>query len=564
VKKKWIAVGLVVVLAVVGIVIYRRQQAEAASKNAAQQYATATAKRQDLEVTVTGTANIVSNDKRTVKSQVPGTLVKILVDDGQPVKENQVIMQISNEDLVNQLHQASIDLETQKLKLSQMRAPTSGDRASALSRLATAQTALENRKKDLGKTIITSPIEGRVVRVSVNPGDAVAAGQLLATIGDDTEVLFMANVVQLDIGKVKVGMAASIGFGSELPVTDGVVEGISAEALVSGKNTVVPVAIRLSNQNRIYRPGLAGNATIKIKNDDAVSAGGVLAPQTKYEMRAEVTGNIDQVFVKDGDSAQKGDKIVTIKNDNVIIAIQAAESEVQQAKENLDRVSYGLAPGITENDIKQQELRIRTAEVALQTRQSDVESLQVKSPINGTLISHAPAAGDTIVANQAVYVVADYSKMTMVIQVDELDITHLLIGQKATVIADALPGKTFGAEVTKIATEGTIKDGVANYDVTLTLIDTKDLRGAMTGNATITIASKSGALVVPAEAIRTQGGKKRVMILKDGQPVQIDVRIGLSNDTLTEVVEGVKEGDVLVISSLTRNTQTQNRGMFGR
>jgi len=562
VKRKWLVIGLIVVLGVGGFVYWRRQRREAAAKQAASGYSTAVAKRSSLDVSVTGTASIVANDKRTVKSTVSGTVSKILVDDGGPIKEGQVMMSIKNDDLVHQYEQTRVDLESARLRLEQLRSPSATDRATAQARLQQTLNTLENRKKDLEKLAIISPINGRVTAVKVNPGDPASSGALLVSVADDTEIQVMAQVPQSDISKIKIGQKASVHFGSELPPTEGTVDAISAEAGTSGRNTFVPVAVRVANPNGIYRSGLVANVVmIMSSQEDYISAGATVAPKVKYDMRAEVAGTVDKVLVRDGDSVKAGQTLVNLVSDNVRVAVELAESEVQVARETLDRIKAGIAPTASENEVKQQELRVRQAELLLQQRAVDVNALQVKSPINGIVVSHTPNVSDTIANNANLFVVADYSKMTMVIPVDELDISGVQIGQKATVVADALPNRTFNAEVTKMATEGTVKDGVANYDVTLTLLDTKDLRGSMTGNATIVIAHRDSALVVPAEAIRTQGGRKTVVMLKNGSPQNINVRVGLSNDTVTEIISGIEEGDEVVITSLTRTQQ--GGGMFG-
>jgi HlyD family secretion protein len=157
--------------------------------------------------------------------------------------------------------------------------------------------------------------------------------------------------------------------------------------------------------------------------------------------------------------------------------------------------------------------------------------------------------------------------MSMVIPVDELDIPNVFVGQEASVRVEALPGRVFSAKVSKIAAEGTVRDGIATYDVTLALEDTTSLRGSMTANATIVIQSKPNALLVPSEAVRSvttgvtrvQGAAtpRRVTVLNDGVPEQREVMVGLSNGVFTEILSGLEEGDVVVISVIDQGSQTQ-------
>jgi HlyD family secretion protein len=549
VVKRVLTIGLALAVAAGGYYVWSSRTAQGAARAAALSYVTANVQRGVLEITVSGTANIMPVDRRTAKSTVSGTVAKILAEDGQPVKSGQIVMVITNDDLALQHAQARIDLDSQKLNLDSLRSPSPGERSAGQVRVQQAENALENRQKDLGKLTITAPIEGRVTAVKVNPGDAVGAGQLLVTVADDTQIFVMAQVNQSDISGVRVGQPASVAFGTELPTADGVVDSIGAEATTSGKSTTVPVAIRINNKSGTYRIGLQANAMIKVGSDETVSASGAAAPKTKYDVKADVTGNVESLSVREGDSVKAGQTLVQISNESLRVAIEQAESDLQVARESLDRISSGLSPNISDKDIKQQELRVRQAELTLESRASDVSALQVKSPIAGILVSHAVSVGDMVNSSAPMFVVADLSTSQMVIPVDELDITQVKIGQKANVMADALPGRTFIAEVTKVASEGTVKDGVANYDVTLTLKGAQDLKSSMTAAATIVIDKRENVLLVPSEAIRTTGGRRSVVLLRDGASVQTDIKVGLANDMYTEIVSGLNEGDKVAISS---------------
>ena len=549
---KWIVLVLVVTVVALGFSWFRARRERIAARLAEAAIATAVAKKGNLAVTVTGTASIVAHDKRTVRPVVTGRVAEIKVDDGKPVKKGDIVLVLSNDELVRSLEQSRLDLDSAKSRLDQMRSPTSADISSAQARLAQAQAQLDSRRRDVQKLTVTAPVSGRVSNVRANSGDTVAAGQTIVTMVDDSEVLAVVQVAQSDISKVATGQKATVVFGSELPFAEGVVESINPEAVASGKGAVVSVSIRLANPNGIYRTGLVANASIKVSTDEMVYATATVSPKARYDIKAESSGTVEAVGVSAGDAISKGNVLVNLSNSNLASAVAVAEADVQILKDAFDHLKSGLAPAITETEVKQQDTKIRQAELTLQNRQEDVTNLSVRSPIDGIIVSRAVSVGDSVGASTNMFVVADYSKMNMVIPVDELDITHIQIGQKATVLVDALPGQEFQAEVTKIASEGTVREGLASYDVTLTMKDTKALKGSMTGNATIVVAQKDDVLLVPSEAITTIGGRKRVTVLKDGKPVPTDVRVGLNNDAFTEILSGVQAGDTLVISSLDR------------
>ena len=252
-----------------------------------------------FELHVSGTANISASEKRSVKSSAQGTVDRVHVEDGQTVTEGQMVMTINNDALVHQLEQARVDLEAQKVRLLALLSPSAADHALTESGLKTAETALENRRKDVSEGMsIVATAGGRVASVRVNPDDAVVPGQLVVTIVDDTEILVVVQVPQAEIAKVKGGQPAAVASGSELPPADGTVDSIGAEAQAGIRKPWVPVSVKVQNPGRIYRAGLSANATINVGRDERVSAGGSIAPKVRYDLRAEVTGNVAAVFIK--------------------------------------------------------------------------------------------------------------------------------------------------------------------------------------------------------------------------------------------------------------------------
>jgi HlyD family secretion protein len=187
----------------------------------------------------------------------------------------------------------------------------------------------------------------------------------------------------------------------------------------------------------------------------------------------------------------------------------------------------------------------------------------VKSPIDGVVVSHSVSSGDEVNASAVLCQIADYSKMSMVIPVDELDVSTVFIGQEAKITVEALPGRTFRGEVTKIATEGVIKDGVATYEVTVTLLETNGLRGSMTATATIKTQVKENALLVPSEAVRSIRGKRVLQVMRDGKAEPVEVSVGLSNGSFTEILSGIKDGDTVQITQSDRKKLNPFTGQEG-
>ncbi len=558
-KLRLVAITLAIVILTGAIaLLVGRATSAAAEKATIPTASTAEAKVGAIEVYVKGTSSIAPNEKRVIKATAPGKVDRILVADGAPVRQGETLVLLTNEALQNQFEQQKLDLQGLKVQLLAAKAPTEADRATAESLVKTAEANLRARLQDSQKTAVLSPAAGRVVSVKVNAGDPVSTGQLLATVLDDTDVLAVVGVPQIDISRVRVGQKASVGFGSELPSADAAVYSIGAEATWSGAKATVPVSLKVRNASGAYRTGMGVNATIFVaqgsttSDPETVSASGTVAPSARYDIKSEVEGWIAKVDAKEGDAVVKGQALLALDSTFSEARVAEAQANLISSREQLARVTGGLAPNLTESDAEALELKVKQSEVALAGRSIDINALQVKSPIAGMMVAHSVLTGDDIAIGTVLCTVADYAKMTMVIPVDELDVVRVKTGQKASVTVDALPGRTFTAEVTKIATEGTVKDGVANYDVTLTLVETTGLRGAMTATATILVASKDNALLIPAEAIRTTQGQKSVLVLNGDKTETVTVTTGLNNGRTTEVLSGLDEGDVVLLSALNR------------
>ncbi len=136
----------------------------------------------------------------------------------------------------------------------------------------------------------------------------------------------------------------------------------------------------------------------------------------------------------------------------------------------------------------------------------------------------------------------------------EIDVPKVTIGDKTTVTFDALSGKTFAGKVISIDTVGTVTSGVTNYPAVIAL-DTANTQilPNMSATANIITATKDNVMLIPSSAVQTQNDVSAVRVMKNGKVSEVTVEIGLSSDTQTEIVSGITEGDT-VVSSVTQST----------
>jgi macrolide-specific efflux system membrane fusion protein len=144
------------------------------------------------------------------------------------------------------------------------------------------------------------------------------------------------------------------------------------------------------------------------------------------------------------------------------------------------------------------------------------------------------------------------------VNVSEIDIPKVQTEQKVTLTLDAFPDKTFTGKVTSINTSGSVSSGVISYPVTITFdTDVENMYSNMTVNATIITNVKDNAILIPSGAIVTGTDTQTVQVQKNGQITSVTVEIGGSNDTQTEILTGIQEGDTIVTSATSSISQTQ-------
>jgi HlyD family secretion protein len=171
--------------------------------------------------------------------------------------------------------------------------------------------------------------------------------------------------------------------------------------------------------------------------------------------------------------------------------------------------------------------------------------------------------GQLVTAGIAAIVLGDHSSFHIMITVDEMDVAAVQEGQQARVTLDALPDVDLAGHVAKVGLAGSQNTGVVTYDVKIA-IDSADvpLRVGMSATIDIVVAEKSDALLLPNRAIRADqnNGQRYVEVQRNGQTVRADIKTGLRDEKNTEILEGLSEGDSVVITTLSSGQSL--RSMF--
>jgi macrolide-specific efflux system membrane fusion protein len=169
------------------------------------------------------------------------------------------------------------------------------------------------------------------------------------------------------------------------------------------------------------------------------------------------------------------------------------------------------------------------------------------------MILSSSGSSSTSQSGSRIAVVTGSGNLLASFNISEVDVPRVKQGQKTTIILDSISDKTFTGEVVSVDRIGTVTNGVTNYPVVIQFsTQSEDILPNMSATANIIIETKTDVLVVPNAAIvSSSNNQNSVRVLKDGKEVSIPVEIGVSSDTLTEVVSGLNEGDEVITGTLT-------------
>jgi len=217
------------------------------------------------------------------------------------------------------------------------------------------------------------------------------------------------------------------------------------------------------------------------------------------------------------------------------------------------------------------QLSIKQAQNALLDAQNNLADYYIKAPFDGIIASVPVIKGDNAGSGTTLGTIIT-SKDIATIPLNEVDVAKIALGEKATLTFDAISDLTITGKVVQIDSLGTVSSGVVNYNVKISF-DTGDIRvkPGMSVDAEIITNVKQDILTVPNSAIKTQGNASYVQMFDTALPAPTagvqgsvslvpprnqTVQIGVSDDTSTEIVSGLNEGDQVVTKTITSTTAT--------
>jgi HlyD family secretion protein len=331
----------------------------------------------------------------------------------------------------------------------------------------------------------------------------------------------------------------------------------------------------------------------------AVTATGTLNPVVNVQVGSQVSGNIAKLFADFNSQVKAGQVVAQIDPALFQATVTQAEGDLanaqaalELAKVNATRTQELFARKTSSQadldqamaNLHQAEANVKIKQGALDKAKADLDHCTITSPIDGVVISRNVDVGQTVAASlqaPVIFQIAnDLTKMQIDSNVAEADVGVVQLGQDVDFTVDAFPMRTFHGKVVQVRNAPITVQNVVTYDTVIGVSNPDlKLKPGMTANVSIIVAHKDDVLQIknatlryrPAEATPAEIGSRSpapagargaaarerrtsgrtVYLLSGGQPKPEQIKTGISDGVVTEVIEGLKEGDLVVTAELT-------------
>lgn len=443
-------------------------------------------KKGELKSTVDEIGTVVFGDKYTITSLASGRILSADFKEGDKVSEGQVLYTIDSKEITNQLQTAKINLEK-------------------------ANESLRQYKSTATDLTLFSKTSGMVTKVYINKGDFVNMGTPIA------------DIVESGVLKLTVPF--------NLPANSGIYEGMNAEVIPADTGSSVSGTVsKIYESSQAFDGGTNGvNIEIQVKNPGALKEGdkavanigsyasltnGTLYNLTSHAIVATQSGEVENIFIREGNRVSVGTKIIKLKNSAISNAVNTAALSVKEIC----------------NGISQLESRL--------------DDYVIKSPITGILITKNAKTGDIASPSSPLATVADTGKLYVDVDIDELYIKQISKGQDVKVLPQNSETQ-YSGKVYRINDSGTEKNGVTYYTVRIALDNPEGLIDGMNVNVSIITEVRENAEYLPSNAV----DNNTVKVKEGDKTVERKVKTGIKTKEYIEILEGLKPDEQVVIES---------------
>jgi HlyD family secretion protein len=504
-KKILIIFTILIICSLIFLISNRKAQT---TENIIRQEATVT--KGDLSVSITGSGAIASASKKDITSEVAATVTKSNFNVGDKVNKGEILFCLDDSDLLSQIR-------NQQKNVTNL------------------QKNVDDLTSEISNFSVHSNNSGYVSDLNYSLGDNINKDTVLFKIIDSSKYKISCTFVYNDTIDIAIGDSVTLFLYDTFNYLQGTVTYISGQKSVSsyGGQTQI-VEIEVPNPGYSLE-GVNAIATIKTATKEIKSSGEAkFVSGDSIPFKSPSSGTITSINIKNGSFINNNDLVMTLENDDLYTELNDSKINLANAKEDLE-------------DIK-----------------NDISFYTIASPIDGILTEINVNVGDYVRAETTIAKVVNNKDIEFSIDVDELDISDVKIGQEVNVTVDAIKDtkiNPLSGTISEIALEGNTSNDVTTYPVIVSLQGNDSIKIGMNANAEIITQKKDNVLILPVEAITSRKNKNYVA-KKDG--TSTEVQVGLYNEDNIEIISGLSEGDSVLLPEIKisiPNTKTSVTGM---
>lgn len=284
-----------------------------------------------------------------------------------------------------------------------------------------------------------------------------------------------------------------------------------------------------------------------------VTATGTITPKEEVKIIAQAEGKITHIAVEEGDRVAKGQ--VLIRLDATILAAQTKEAEAnaEDARANYERLTRLVKSGlVSEQEYEQARTRYNVLKARLEYQRALLNYTTISAPISGIITFRGAREGDVAVPRAHLLTVSDPQTLVMEINVSELEIPRIKIGDPVRVRVDAYPNETFSGRVRRVFPLSDPVTRLVKVEIQLTDKDPRLFSGLF-ARADLTIARKEKATVVSNDALlMSADGRAAAFVVVDSLVERRSLTLGIRGEGRSEVLSGLSPGEKVVISGLNQ------------
>lgn len=527
-KKKWLKRIIALTVIVALLALFLTQCMKGGVQTASGSYLPATAAVQDLTVAVTGPGTVKPNDTYRATALVKGEVLSAPFEEGQEIHKDDTLFVIDASDVETAIQQAQLSVQSAQLNYDSL---------------------VRTRNDNTQDRQVKANASGVVTKVYVDPGDTVAAGTPIADILDRDNMKLKVPFHSVNATAFYVGQSATVTVSGTAETLYGTITEIAATDSVGAGGTLVRnVTIAVQNPGALSNTSM-GSAMV---GEVSSSASGTFQYGESKQLIAKYSGELQTLDLNEGDKVYDGQLLGEFKKTKMQDQIDAAAIQLQNAR------------------------------LSLQNAKDRLEDYTITSPIDGTVIEKNYKAGDNIDpstatatgANAFLAVIYDMSRLTFDINVSEMDVVRVEVGQKVTFTADALDGQEFTGVVEKVNINGTTQNGNTSYPVTVVVdgsgsdLAAQGLLPGMSVSASIIVEEIADVLAIPVDAVQ-RSETPYVFVAGEGamddkgnlvdftKLEQRTVELGRNSDEFIEILSGLEEGETVFIPNAASSIMSQ-------